>query len=202
MRLSNFAAIIVLTGASLFLTACGGSGSTSADEAAITEINKKWQELIVTKNAKAISELYAEDGQMLPPNSPKAVGRPALEQAWNGFVGIPGMALTFETEKFIFAKSGDLAVEVGTYKFITGEGATQVTDIGKSIVTWRKQDGKWQVLADMFSSNTSPPTPAPVDVPGAAAFGIEPAPPMPPDIILPGAPATPAPVAPPTPPAN
>ena len=165
MKLSNFAAVIVLTGASLFLTACGGSGSTSADEAAITEINKKWQELIVAKDAKEISELYAEDGQMLPPNTPKAVGRTALEQAWNGFVSIPGMALTFETEKFTFAQSGDLAVEVGTYKFITGEGATQVTDIGKFIVTWRKQDGKWQILTDMFSSNSPPPTPAPVAPP-------------------------------------
>ena len=197
MKLSNFAAVIVLTGASLFLTACGGSGSTSADEAAITEINKKWQELIVAKDAKGISELYAEDGQLLPPNTPKSVGRPALEQAWNGLVSIPGMALTFETEKFTFAQSGDLAVEVGPYKFITGEGATQVTDIGKFIVTWRKQDGKWRILTDMFSSNTPPPTPAPVAVPGAAP-GID----MPADIVLPGAPATPAPVAPPTPPAN
>ncbi len=202
MKLSNFAAVIMLTGASLFLTACGGSGSTTADEAAITEVNKKWHELIVAKDAKGISELYAEDGQMLPPNMPKAVGRTALEQAWNGFVNVPGMVLTFETEKLTFAQSGDLAVELGTYKFTTGEGATQVTDIGKSMVTWRKQDGKWQVLADMFSSNTPPPTPAPVAIPDTAAFGVDPAPAMPPDIVLPSTPTTPAPVAPPTPPAN
>ncbi len=197
MKLSNFAAVIVLTGASLFLTACGGSGSTTADEAAINDINKKWQELIVAKDAKGISELYAEDGQMLPPNTPKAVGRTALEQAWNGFFSIPGMALTFETEKLTFAQSGDLAVEVGTYKFTTGEGAMQITDIGKSLVTWHKQDGKWHVLTDMFSSNTPPPAPAPVAAPDAVP-GTD----MPADIVLPSAPATPAPIAPPTPPAN
>ena len=50
MKLSNFAAVIVLTGASLFLTACGGSGSTTADEAAINDINKKWQELYIKRN--------------------------------------------------------------------------------------------------------------------------------------------------------
>jgi uncharacterized protein (TIGR02246 family) len=196
MKLSNFAAVILVIGASAVLAACGGS-STTADEAAIKEINKKWQELIVAKDAGAIAALYAEDGQMLPANSPKAVGRTAIEQGWSGFFNIPGMALTFETEKFVFAQSGELAVETGTYKLVTGEGAAQTTETGKSVVTWHKRDGKWQVLTDMFSSDAPPPAPAPVapSTPIDAPLSGEAAPATPP---LPAATpaASPAPAAP------
>jgi uncharacterized protein (TIGR02246 family) len=171
MKRSNFSAIIMLASVSVFLAGCGGDGSTAADEAAIKDINKKWHELIVAKDAKAIAGLYAEDGQMLPPNAPKSVGRAALEQGWNGFMQIPGMKLTFETEKVTIAKSGELAVEIGTYKITTGEGSAQTTETGKSVVTWHKRDGKWQVLTDMMSSDTPPPAPVPTAVPATASDG-------------------------------
>ncbi len=159
MRFSTFAAALVLAGASFVLAACGGD-TGAGDEAAIREVQKKWLEAIVAKDAPAIAGFYAEDGQMFPPNSPKAVGRDAIQKGWEGFLGLPGMTLTFETEKFVFAKSNDLAVAVETYKFSTGEGAAASTEIGKSIVTWTKRDGKWYVLTDMFSSD-APPAPPP-----------------------------------------
>jgi uncharacterized protein (TIGR02246 family) len=192
MTRTNFAAAIMLSALSLLLAACGGGDTTKADEDAIRETNKKWMELIVAKDAKAVSELYAEDGEMLPPNAPKAKGREALQKGWEEMFKIPDVNLTFETERFVFAKSGDLAVEVGTYKF-AGAG---MTDTGKAVVTWTKKDGKWQVLTDMFSSDAPPPAPTatvPADsgvVPGPAETG--PAPTTPPATTAP-APATPAP---------
>jgi uncharacterized protein (TIGR02246 family) len=157
MKFKHIAATLVFAGASLFLVSCGGTESTAADEAAIRDINKKWMELIAAKDAKAIAEtVYTENGQLLPPNAPKAVGREALEQAWTGLAAIPGLQLSFETESLTFAKSGELAVEVGTYKMMMGEGAAQATDTGKTTVTWIRKDGKWQVLTDMFSRRNRP----------------------------------------------
>jgi len=193
MTRTNIAAALMLTAFTL-LTACGGGGSPQDDENAIRETNKKWMELIVAKDAKAVSEIYAEDGEMLPPNAPKAKGREALQKGWEEMFKIPDVNLTFDTERFVFAKSGDLAVEVGTYKF-AGAG---MTDTGKAVVTWIKKDGKWQVLTDMFSSDAPPPAPAPAPaatvpadsgaVPGPAETG--PAPATPP-ATTPPAPSTP-----------
>lgn len=198
MKLKHIAATLVFAGASVLLVSCGGTESTTADEAAIRETNKKWMELIVAKDAKAIAEtIYAENGQLLPPNSPKAVGRDALVQAWTGVTSIPGVQLTFETESLTFAKSGELAVEVGTYKMVTGEGAAQATETGKSVVTWIRKDGKWQVLTDMFSSDAAA---APAAEPAAtepAAAPAEGAAPAAEGATPPAAPAAPA-----TPPAN
>lgn len=189
----------------VFVAACSGS-TPETEKAAIDELNKKWMEAIAAKDASAIAAIYAEDGQMLPPNTPKAVGRDAIKKGWEGFLGLPGMQLTFETEKFELARSADLAVEIQTYKFTTGEGAAQITDTGKGVVTWVKRDGKWLVLADMFSSDLPPPPPAPApatdaSAPAAPADGAA----LPAAGTAPATPAdgaTPAPAAPTAPPAT
>lgn len=160
MKRFNLAIAAVAAVCVAFLAGCGGT-TPEAEKAAIEEINKAWLAAIVAKDAGKISEIYAEDGQMLPPNTAKAVGREAIKKGWEGFLGIPGMALTFETESFHVAKSSDLAVEIQTYKFTTGEGAAAVTDTGKGMVVWTKRNGKWLVLSDMFSSDLPPPPPAP-----------------------------------------
>jgi uncharacterized protein (TIGR02246 family) len=197
MKFKHIAATLVFAGASVLLVSCGGTESTAGDEAAIRDINKKWMELIAAKDAKTIAEtVYAENGQLLPPNSPKAVGREALVQAWTGLTAIPGLQLSFETESLTFAKSGELAVEVGTYKMEMGEGAARATDTGKTVVTWIRKDGKWQVFADMFSSDAAAPA-APVAAPTAADPAAAPA-----EGAAPAAEGTAAPAAPATPPAN
>jgi uncharacterized protein (TIGR02246 family) len=189
MRLSTLAAAVVLAGASFVLAACGGN-TGAGDEAAIRDLNKKWLEAIVAKDASAVAMIYADDGAMLPPNAPKAAGRDAVEKSWGEMFKIPGVALTFETERFVFAKSGDVAIDIGTYKFTAGEGAAAATDIGKSVVTWVKRDGKWYVLTDMFSSDAPPPAPAPATPaapaetpavePSSAPMPVPPAPAKPP----------------------
>ena len=193
-----FAAVVA---ACVVLLAACGPGDHGADDAAIREINKAWQDKIVAKDAAGIAQNYAEDGQFLPPNAPKAVGREAIQKGWSDMFALPGVALTFESEKIVFAKSGDLAVDIATYKFSMGEGAAAVNDTGKSVVTWTKRDGKWYVLTEMFSSDlpaAPPPAPAPApasDVAPAPADGVTP--PSSPEGTTPPAPATPAPTTPP-----
>jgi len=173
MRFSNLAAAFVLAGATVLLAACGDTGA--GDEAAVREQNKKWLEAIVAKDAASIAQIYADDGAMMPPNAPKESGREAVQKGWEELFKIPGVSLTFETERLVFAKSGDLAVDIQTYKFTGGEGAAAATDTGKSVVTWVKRDGRWLVLTDMYSSDLpAPPPPAPA-APPAETPAVDPA---------------------------
>jgi len=185
MKLHTLATVVLLASASTVLVSCGGTESTAADEAAIKAANKTWMELIVKKDAKAIAnEIYSENGIMLPPNEPRVSGREALEKSWTALVNIPGVAITFDTDKLTFAKSGELAVEVGHYSFGTGEGAAKSTDLGKTVVTWIRKDGKWQVLTDMFSSDAAATPAAPAEAAPATTTA--------PDVAAPvAAPATP-----------
>jgi quercetin dioxygenase-like cupin family protein len=71
------------------------------------------------------------------------------------------MTLTFKTEKLVLSSDHTMATDIGTYQFNAGEGATRITDKGKSVVVWVKRDGNWLVLTDMFSSDAPPPAPPP-----------------------------------------
>ena len=181
MRFSKLAAAIVLAGATVFIAACGDTGA--GDDAAVRDQNKKWLDAIVAKDAASIAQIYADDGAMMSPNAPKASGREAIQKGWEDLFKIPGVSLTFDTERLVFAKSGDLAVDIQTYKFTGGEGAAASTDTGKAVVTWVKRDGKWLVLTDMYSSDLSPPPPATPAAPPAETPAVDPSattPPAPP----------------------
>jgi hypothetical protein len=135
----------------------------------------------------------------LPPNAPRVAGREAIQTSWTQMMGAPGFALTFETEKLEVAKSGDVAVDIGTYSFTPGEGVP--AESGKFVVTWVKRDGNWVVFTDMFSANQPPPPPpapaAPaVDALPDAAAGAPGSTPVPADGTMPAPTTGPAPTQP------
>ena len=119
--------------------------SIAADEQTIRDTAERWVELIRSKDAAAIAQLYTEDGALMPPNMPIATGRPAIEQVWASMVQAPGFDLTFAPEQILVAASGDMALDRGTYRL--GE------DTGKYVVVWRKVGGEWKAAADIFNSD-------------------------------------------------
>jgi ketosteroid isomerase-like protein len=53
------------------------------------------------------------------------------------------------------ARSGDLAVEFGTFAMtMNDKKGKPVTENEKYVVTWKKQaDGKWKVIADIWNTD-------------------------------------------------
>ena len=100
-------------------------------------------------NADALVEaFYANDAQLLPPNSPKVSGKSAIAQFWQGFIAAGASDVQLETTEI--SASGDLAYGVGRYKFKMA-GAPQE---GKYVVVYRRQqNGRYRAVVDMFSSN-------------------------------------------------
>lgn len=136
--------------------ALASCGQQSGDDLVIFKENQRWMDLIAKKDAAGVAMIYAEDGAMFPPNAEKVYGRPALKDAWNGFFKIPGMALTFKTDRLVFSEDHSIAVDIGTYELVSGDGTASQVEKGKSVVTWVRRDGKWLVLTDMFSSDAAP----------------------------------------------
>jgi uncharacterized protein (TIGR02246 family) len=176
----------------LALGACSPtSTSTTNEEAAIRAQNAKWLDAIAKHDADAVAAMYAQDGEFLPPNSPKVTGRDGIKAAWKAMFQIPEVALTFTTDKYVFGSSADLAVDIGSYDYKSSSAGSSVSDKGKSVVTWVKRDGTWLVLTDMFSSD-APMLPSTPTVPAASATAPE-------STTTPVAPAAGAPLAPGTP---
>lgn len=155
--------LLMLAAAALLLPACEKAerhdavettqAETAADESAIRAINQRWLELIRNNDATGIAQLYAEDAAVMPANEKAAVGRQAIGEWWNRSMQMSGYDLTFQTDQLILSKSGDMALDRGTYRFAAAPPEGTISDTGKYVVVWRKIGGKWKVAADIFNSD-------------------------------------------------
>lgn len=160
--------LLLISVTALLLPACQGGGksgndaaevnstagaNTGAEEQAIRGQVDHWLQLVKTKDAAGIADLYAEDGAVMPPNAPVAKGRAAIQKTWASMMQTPGFDLTFTPEQIIVSSSGDMALDRGTYRLAVAPKGTAQTDTGKYVVVWRKVGSEWKAAADIFNSD-------------------------------------------------
>lgn len=127
--------------------------SAATDEQAIRGANERWLQLIRSKDASGIGQLYAQDAVALPEYEKAAIGREAIAKLWGRQMQTPNYALTFGTDQLIFSTSGDMALDRGWYRFSAKGPKGPINDTGKYVVVWRKIDGEWKVAADIYNTD-------------------------------------------------
>ncbi|WFL78346.1 DUF4440 domain-containing protein [Altererythrobacter arenosus] len=162
--------LILLTATALLISSCdpgpedangtsseaAASVASSAEEEAIRGEVARWLELIKSKDAAGIAQMYTEDGAFMPPNAPIGIGRAAIEQNWAAMMNTPGFELTFAPEQITLSSSGDMALDRGKYRLAVGSDGVEQIDTGKYVVVWRKVDGSWKAAADIINSDLPP----------------------------------------------
>lgn len=133
-------------------TSIAAESSATADEQAIRNIKTRWQELIAAKDAAAIEQIYADDAVLMPQNEPAVVGREAIGARWARQFTLPDLNFSLQSEQLLVSSSADLAHDRGTYSFAATLPHGPITDVGKYVIVWRKIDGEWRVIADIFNS--------------------------------------------------
>lgn len=128
-----------------------------AEEQKIIQLNEQWAAAIAAKNIDGTIAPYAPAAVYLLPNAEPAKGD-AIRQAWSEVLQLPEMSLSFAPTHIGFDAAGTVAYDVGTYSFSFQSPAGKVEDHGKYVDIWRKIDGEWKVVVDIF--NTSVPLPA------------------------------------------
>ena len=159
--------LILLTATALLASSCGAgkenangtpsdvaaSVTSTADEEAIRRQVARWLQLIKSKDATAIAQMYTEDGALMPPNAPISKGRTAIQQTWAAMMNTPGFELTFVPEQIVLSGSADMALDRGTYRMATAPLGKAQSDTGKYVVVWRKIGGEWKAAADIINSD-------------------------------------------------
>ena len=122
------------------------------------EIEARNREFVAAFNrgdAAGVAAAYTEDARLLPPGGEPLSGRQAIQQFWQGVMGMGVRGVELHTEH---AESvGDLAYEVGSATLkIQPEGGSATTDTVKYVVVWkRRAGGPWQIAVDTWNSNSS-----------------------------------------------
>jgi ketosteroid isomerase-like protein len=130
--------------------------SKTADEQAVRAADAEWSKVAAAKDLDRTVSYYAEDAVVLPPNQPMVTSKDGIRNLWKGFLDSL-TDISWKTTRAETSKSGNMGYLIGTYAMTMKDGTR---DTGKYCEVWKKQgDGKWKVVADMFSS----------DLPGATS---------------------------------
>lgn len=121
-------------------------GQSSADEGR-DKIEAHYQTMkkaMENKDPAAISDLYAVDAILFPPQGGSAEGRPAILKAFSGMVqgGLVIDAKPVEVEKL----ADDVIYERGLGRIYNSEGT--LMDEQPYVVIWKKENGSWKIWRD------------------------------------------------------
>lgn len=150
---ASFSAVVALAGAGCS-NQTGGTAAPAdtraADEAAIRAATGTFDQGIAAKDLDKAVSSYQDDAVLFAPKAPAAVGIAAIREAWKGLLGVPGLKMTLNIASVDIARSGDLAVERGTFQIdTTDKDGKPASELGHFVIAWKKQaDGSWKVTAD------------------------------------------------------
>jgi len=140
------------------LGGCARQPDIAGEERTIRELERQWVQAVAAKDTTAIGNIYAEDGEFLPPGAPRVSGRAAVRSAWAALLKAPNLSLTFASSKVVVSSAGDLAVATGPYQLgMDGPKGQRIADAGKFVEAWTRVNGEWKVLGNIFNSD-KPPT--------------------------------------------
>jgi uncharacterized protein (TIGR02246 family) len=125
------------------------------DEAAITAAGNALSQAAEAKDLDKCMSFYVDDPVLIVPGTPAVVGKDAVRQAFQAFLGASALKLETSGLMIDVARSGDLAFERGSYSnTITDTKGTTRTETGKMALVWKKQaDGAWKIAADTNASD-------------------------------------------------
>lgn len=128
----------------------GAAGSAKSDEGATAAITRQLQSYPNALNASdvdAVMKLYADDAVFMPQHSLPAVGRVAVERAYEQVFGAIKLDIRFEIDE-IRALSADWAYartrSKGTVKILANGAAPSSEANQELFLLHREKDGAWR----------------------------------------------------------
>jgi uncharacterized protein (TIGR02246 family) len=149
--------------AALTLAACASVPRVdrASEEAAIRAQDQRLMQALNASDASAIAAIYTSDAYLMVPNAPLAAGNSAVRDMWVGVSKLPNFKVDFGATRIDISKAGDMAMDVGTYHFVADPPGGHIDDMGKYTTVYKKVDGQWRLVSDIFNSNLPLPAPPP-----------------------------------------
>lgn len=135
-----------------------GAMKTSTAEAELRSADQEWMKVFSAKDLDKSVAFVAPNGSVLSPNAPIATGAEAIRKSFSGFFALPDLHISWTPTVAAASRSSDLGYTQGTYEMsFRDPGGKQVSDKGKYVTVWkRQQDKSWKVVADIFNSDLPP----------------------------------------------
>lgn len=147
-----FKRILSAAAMSVLVVACAAppSAQISTEAPAMSE---QWEAAFNAGDIEALAALYSENCRLLPPGEMMMEGRDAVRAVFGGMIeaGLSGTLSSVES-----MQAGDLAYNLGTYVVSAEDGS--IVGTGKFVELWRKIDGEWKMVNDIWNEDPGPET--------------------------------------------
>ena len=130
------------------------SASTTADETAIRNVMSSYEAALNGSNTEAAMLLYAEDGVFMAPNNQPAVGKVALQQAYDAVFKAITLKVKFTIAEVVVMSPQWAFVRTNSAgtQTINATGATS-REANQELFIFRKGDGgQWRIARYSFST--------------------------------------------------
>jgi uncharacterized protein (TIGR02246 family) len=129
----------------------------AADVQAVKQLEAAWVKDAMSKDPEKWAGYFTDDGSGLYPGAPTVTGKAALKTAMAPYMSDANFMLSFQSDRTVASKGGDMVYSQGTYTMTITDPKTKkpVTDKGKFLTVYTKQpDGSWKAVADTFNSDS------------------------------------------------
>lgn len=123
----------------------------SPDEAAVKAVTEQFASDLAKGDLKAISLLYTDDAQLLPPNETAISGRAAILAYFEKNLR-PDLVARAKFSHYEIYGSDDAAASISELEMYDGKG--HIVERGRQTIVLTKQGGEWKIHRDMWSDDS------------------------------------------------
>jgi uncharacterized protein (TIGR02246 family) len=152
---STLLLLAVLTLADSGPRAIAAAFDANAEKQAIGLIVEQYCAAVAGKDLQKTIEPYAPDAILMPAGAPAAKGTDAIRAFYASFLKRAGLSISITPERTDFSSAGDMAVDMGRVEveFDASDSQRRVRYVSKYLLVWRKVEGQWLIVYDMWNSN-------------------------------------------------
>lgn len=162
-----------VVGLALLAGACSmASANVDQERTALMTRDREWSQ--AAKNVDNFMSFLAPEASIYPPGSPIVTGQTSIRNMFAEMSKAPGFSIQWTVAKTEVASSGDVGYTTGTYS----STMAGVTEKGKYVTLWKKIDGQWKAVEDIFNPDAPPVAPHTMVAPSALKW-VDPPPGLP-----------------------
>ena len=120
------------------------------------QLSRDWSKLAATDSVERILSYWADDAIFMSPGQPSLVGKQAIRQMVEGSMKVPGFQISWEPISVSVSESGDMAYLIEKSQITVNDSlGNPKTEYNKAITIWKKVDGDWKNVVEMWNSNAT-----------------------------------------------
>lgn len=138
-----------------FLIGCADKKiDTKSEGEKVMQLSRDWSKLVATDSVEKILSYWADDAIFMSPGQESLVGKEAIRQMVEGSMKVPGFKISWEPISVSVSESGDMAYLIEKSQITVSDSlGNPKTEYNKAITIWRKVNGDWKNVVEMWNSN-------------------------------------------------